>query len=98
MAIRKQEKMLVHSKKQAQVGVLLFNKAVIEVLAKCSNYSNVVSAKNAVELPNNIGINKHAIELEEGKQPPFSPIYRLVPVELEILKTYIKINLANDFI
>ena len=43
-------------------------------------------------------MNEHTIELEEGKQPPFRPIYSLGPVELEILKTYIKTNLANGFI
>ena len=43
-------------------------------------------------------MNEYAIKLEEGKQPPFRPIYSLGPVELEIWKTYIKTNLANDFI
>ena len=43
-------------------------------------------------------MNEHAIKLEEGKQPSFGPIYNLRPVELEILKTYIKTNLANGFI
>ena len=43
-------------------------------------------------------MNKHAIKLEEGKQPLFGPIYSLDLVELEILKTYIKTNLANSFI
>ena len=43
-------------------------------------------------------MNEHAIELEEGKQPLFGPIYSLGPVELEILKTYIETNLANGFI
>ena len=43
-------------------------------------------------------MNKHTIELEEGKQPLFEPIYSLGPVELETLKTYIKTNLANSFI
>ena len=63
-----------------------------------SDYSNVFLAKNAAELPENIGMNKHTIELEEGKQPPFRPIYSLGLVELEMLKTYIKTNLANGFI
>ena len=67
-------------------------------MAEYSNYSNVFSAKNAVELPENTKINERAIKLEEGKQPPFRPIYNLVPVELETLKTYIKTNLANGFI
>ena len=43
-------------------------------------------------------MNKHAIELKEGKQLPFGPIYSLGPVELETLKTYIETNLANGFI
>ena len=43
-------------------------------------------------------MNKHAIKLEKGKQLSFRPIYSLEPVELENLKTYIKINLANGFI
>ena len=54
--------------------------------------------ENVVELPENTGINEYAIELEEGKQPLFEPIYSLGPVELETLKTYIETNLANGFI
>ncbi len=40
--------------------------------------------------PVNTGINKHAIELINGKQPPYESIYALSPVELENLKTYIE--------
>ena len=43
-------------------------------------------------------MNEYPIKLEEGKQPPFWLIYSLSQVELEILKTYIKTNLANGFI
>ena len=50
------------------------------------------------EFPENTGMNEHAIKLEEGKQPPFGPIYSLGFVELETLKTYIKTNLGNSFI
>ena len=98
VAIREQEEMSVHSKRQAQVGALLFDKAPTEVPAEYSDYSNIFSVENAAELPENTGMNEHAIKLEEGKQPPFCPIYSLGPVELETLKTYIKINLANGFI
>lgn len=49
-------------------------------------------------LPEQVNINEHAIKLEESKQPPYGPIYSLGLVELEMLKTYIKINLANGFI
>ena len=114
VAIREQEKMLMHSEKQAQieaethinakgqsgaqVGSLIFNKAPTKVPAEYSNYSNVFSAKIAAELPENTRINEHPIELEEGKQPSFRPIYSLSPVEWETLKTYIETNLANGFI
>ena len=43
-------------------------------------------------------MNEYAIKLEKGKQPSFGLIYSLRLVELEILKTYIEINLANGFI
>ena len=52
----------------------------------------------AVEFPKYTGINNHIIELKKGKQPLFGPIYSLEYVTLEILKTYIETNLANDFI
>ena len=102
MAIREWEKMPVHAERQAQiqdgaqVGALLFDEAPTKVPIKYSNYSDVFSTENAVELPENTGINEHAIELEEGKQPLFEPIYSLGPVELETLKTYIEINLGTS--
>ena len=43
-------------------------------------------------------MNKHAIKLEEGKQPLFGLIYSLGLVELETLKNYIETNFANGFI
>ena len=104
VAIKKQEKMPVHSEKQAQiqdkaqVKALLFDKAPTEVPAEYSNYSNVFLVENVAELPENTGMNKYAIELKEGKQPSFGPIYSLGPVEWETLKTYIETNLANGFI
>ena len=98
VAIREQEEIPVHAEKQAQVEDLLFDKALKEISAEYSDYSDVFSAENAAELPENTGINEHAIELEEGKQPPLGPIYSLGPMELKMLKTYIKTNLANSFI
>ena len=68
------------------------------VPAEYSDYSNIFSAENAVELLENIRMNEHSIKLKGDKQPPFKPIYSLGPVEFETLKTYIEINLANGFI
>ena len=90
--------MPMHSKKQAQVGALLFNKASTKILAEYTDYNNVFLVKYAAKLLGNTRINKHAIKLEEGKQPFFELIYSLRPIELEILKTYIKTILANGFI
>ena len=59
--------MLVHSEKQAQVRALLFDRASTEVPTEYSDYSNVFLAENAAKLPENTGINEHAIKLEEDK-------------------------------
>ena len=106
VAIRKQEEMAmdldrkakIDAQSRAHVGALIFDEAPTKVSAEYSDYNNVFSAENAVELTENIGINEHAIKLKEGKQPLFGPIYSLGPIELETLKTYIKTNLANGFI
>ncbi len=49
-----------------------------------------------MKLPENTGMIEHGIELVEGKQPRYGPIYTLSPVELETLKTYIKTHLKID--
>ena len=102
VAIREQKETPVHSKKQAQIKAqiraLLFNKTPTEVPAKYSNYSNIFLVEYIAKFLENTGINEHAIELKEGKQSFFGLIYSLRPVKLEILKIYIKNNLANNFI
>ena len=90
--------MPVYFKRQAQVKALLFDKAFTEIPVEYFDYSDVFLAKNVVELSENTRINEHAIELKKSKQPLLDPIYSLEQVELETLKTYIKTNLANDFI
>ena len=44
-----------------------------------------------MELSKLAGIKNQAIDLTESKQTLYGPIYSLGPVELETLKTYIKI-------
>ena len=96
--IKAQTKAQSETQSGAQVGALIFNKASNEVATKYSDYSNVVSAENAAKLPENTGMNEHAIKLKEGKQSFFGHIYSLGPMELETLKTYIEIIPANGFI
>ena len=62
------------------------------------DFADIFLKKSANVLPDQTGANKHTIELEKGKQPPYRPIYSLEPVEFKTLKTYIKTNLANGFI
>lgn len=52
----------------------------------------------AAKLQEHSGINDHAIDLVKDQHPPYGSIYSLGPIELETLKTYIEINLANSFI
>ena len=70
----------------------------VTVSAKYADFADVFSKESAEMLPKRTGINKHAIKLEEGKQPLYGPIYSLGLVELKTLKTYIKTNMANGFI
>lgn len=54
--------------------------------------------KSTVKLSNHLYINKHAIDLDVGKEPPYRPIYNLTIMKLKTFKTYIQTNLANVFI
>ena len=88
----------MHTSKKVQIAYLKTDKAFIKIFSKYVNFANVFLLKLAIELPKHMGINDYTIELIDDWQPPYSPIYSLDLVELEILKTYIKNNLANSFI
>ncbi len=51
-----------------------------------------------MKLPENIDINKYTIELKEGKQLLYGPIYALSLIGLETLKIHIKTYLQPRFI
>ena len=89
-------RMTIHPAKKAQFAFLLAEK--VTVPTKYLDFADVFLKKSANVLPERTGANEHAIELEEGKQPSYGPIYSLGPVELKTLKTYIKTNLSNGFI
>ena len=77
---------------------LIQDEAPTKVPPEYADYADVFSFDLAMKLPKNIGINEHAIELQDDKQPPYGPIYSPGPVELETLKTYIKTHLKTGFI
>ena len=88
----------VHHSRRPQISGLIAEEAPTKVPTEYSDFADVFSLDLASELPEHTGINDHAIELVEGQQPPYGPIYSLEPVELETLKAYIETNLANGFI
>ena len=51
-----------------------------------------------IELSKYTKIIDYTIKLKKSKQLSFGLIYNLKSIELEIFKTYIKINLVNSFI
>lgn len=63
-----------------------------------ADFADVFSLNLVVELPKYNRINNFTIQMINGKQPFYDPIYSLELVEMETLKIYIKTNLANDFI
>ena len=77
---------------------MIAEKALTKVFAEYSDFADVFSLDLASELPEHTGINNYAIELFDGQQLPYGPIHSLRLVELETLKAYIEINLANGLI
>ena len=58
-----------------------WDKTSTEISSEYSDYADVFSTDLAMELPENMGMNEHAIELMESKQPPYGLIYNLGLVE-----------------
>ena len=67
-------------------------------MAEYFDYSNIFLAEYIIKFLKYTKINNYAIKLKKNKQLSFKRIYSLGLVKLEILKTYIKINLTNSFI
>jgi hypothetical protein len=61
------------------------------------DFEDVFQKKNADMLPEHRPYDC-AIDLQEGAQPPFGPIYNLSQIELAELRKYIDENLAKNFI
>ena len=62
------------------------------------DYNDIFLIDLAIELFKNTDLNKYAIKLINGKEPPYKPIYAFSLVELETLKAYIKTHLKTGFI
>ncbi len=88
----------VYPSRQAQVGLLLADKALSKILSEYLDYNNVFSFDRTMELPENTSMNKYTIKLVKDKQPLYELIYSLGLVKLETLKTYIETHLKTGFI
>ena len=86
----------IYPNKEAQIASLLIEE--VKIPDKYSDFTDVFSEEKALMLLECIKLNKHAIDLEDGKQPSYGPIYSLGPVKLETLKTYIETHLKTGFI
>ncbi len=76
----------VHLSRRAQIAHLKVDEAATEVPNEYTDLADVFSLKLAAELPEQTGINDHAIKLVYDWQPLYGPIYSLRLVELETLK------------
>ena len=79
-------RMNIHPARKAQLALLLIKKVTVPV--EYSDFADVFLEKSANVHPERTWANEHAIEVEEGKQPPYGHIYSLGPVELKTFKTY----------
>ena len=89
-------KIIIYSARKVHIVLLLAKK--VTITTKYLDFVDVFLGKSANVLLEQIRAKKHAIELEQGKQPPYRAIYNLGPIEFKTLKTYIKNNLANGLI
>lgn len=62
-----------------------------------SDFEDVFSEAEAGKLPANTRIS-HSIEIEEGKEIPFGPIYALSANELRVLREYLESSMAKGWI
>ena len=86
----------IHPDREAQIASLLTEE--VKIPDEYSDFTDVFSEEKASVLLERTEFNEHAIDLEDGKQPLYRPIYSLGPVELETLKTYIETYLKTGFI
>lgn len=75
----------------AQVAILQYNKTSTKILVKYAKYANFFFCNLVIKFPKNTSINKYAIKLVKSKHLFYEFIYIFSLVELEVLKTYIKI-------
>ena len=67
------------------------------LLNEFTDFTDIFSQKAGTSLPKHRPFD-FEIDLEEGKRPPFGPIYGLAPVEHEALKQYLAENIKSGMV
>ena len=80
-----------------EIKVLVNLITEITILAECYDYTDIFLFEFIAKFQEYSNCN-HVFKLEKSKQPLYNPIYNLQSIEFKILKAYIKINLANNFV
>ena len=87
-------------RKGPSYAFLLFLQATsspLELPSKYSEYADVFSEEGANTLPDERA-RHHAIDLIEGRDPPYGPIYSLSEKELAVLRDYLNSSLEKGWI
>lgn len=74
------------------------NEASTKLLSKYSDFLDFFLEKEISILPKITNFNNNVIELEDGKQSPYKPIYSLRLIKRKTLKIYIETHLRTRFI
>ena len=85
-----------HLERKTQIASLPTEE--VKIPDKYLDFTNVFSEEKVLVLSKRTKLNEHAINLEDGKQPPYGPVYSLGLVKLETLKIYIETHLKTGFI
>lgn len=88
----------VYPSSRAQIASLKTDETSTSIFAKNTDFANVLFKELAAKLMEYTGIYDQAIDKMKRQQLTQNLIYRLRPIELEILKTYIMTKWANCFI
>lgn len=83
---------------RTRIALLKVDKVFIAILSEFAYFANIFSLNLAIKLLEYTKINNYIIKLINAKQSFYKPIYCHKPIELEILKIYIKIYLRKGFI
>ena len=75
----------IHLDREAQIASLLTEE--VKIPDEYLDFTDVFSEEKALVLAERTKLNEHAINLENGKEPPYGPIYSLGLLKLEALKT-----------